>query len=594
MLAKEQLEVLQEVYSKENLDKGLFFLVRKFFAQHPFQSWDGVNGQNIVSLLNSKKTFNKTEMMMVSFAVFQNESILKAFLQSLPPAVYKLIGKLLFQQEIGDSEASAFLNEKIVKESSYDAELKREFYFFTAKMFRQYISYATSHTFFTLSLHPILKNLLLNYFPKPLYYNLIPIDEIPAPDFKFNAEPLIHQELPRLLSYQMQQNIKYNSSGRPADATLSKMQRVCTITEFYATDDADISKVRSMLMAGIVYRYSFNALTSNNADVIKDIFNNHHFKVNSPVFILQHLKGWQHFHSSAFHTNAEKKLQDVFRLIPIGKWLSFDNLLEYLNTRTIDIKPVTVSSAISHLTYDGMYTRGSIRIPEKKVVDYKTYEPMVKKAFVAGSVYLYAAFGLMEVAYNNVNTDILGDTYYSPYDGLRHVRLTPLGAYVLGITEKYEMVNFENANKLTFDEDSLIILGEGNLEVINVTLANYAERLATNRFRVTNANFLKDCKNYKDVSNKIALFKKTVGSKLPVKWENYFTELLTNAKAVKEKPSTLVFQLPENSKELHRCIAQDSVLKQLVLKAESYHILVENTNATKFKSRMKELGYMVE
>jgi hypothetical protein len=139
-----------------------------------------------------------------------------------------------------------------------------------------------------------------------------------------------------------------------------------------------------------------------------------------------------------------------------------------------------------------------------------------------------------------------------------------------------------------------MILAEGEAGVIDVMLANYAQKIASNRYRVTNSSFLKDCRNSKDVSNKIALFKKTVGSKLPANWESYFSELLTNAKAVKEKPETLVFQLPDNLKELHRCIAQDSVLKQLVLKAENYRILVENTNVTKFKSRMKELGYMVE
>ncbi len=45
MITKKQLEVLQEGYTKENLDKGLFFLARKFFVNHPFENWEGVNGQ---------------------------------------------------------------------------------------------------------------------------------------------------------------------------------------------------------------------------------------------------------------------------------------------------------------------------------------------------------------------------------------------------------------------------------------------------------------------------------------------------------------------------------------------------------------------
>jgi len=595
MFTKEQLDILQEAYTKDNLDKGLFFLAKKFFANHPVESWDGINVQNIISLLNSKKAFNKTEMLQVSFAVFQNEAILKAFLKSLPPSINKLIEKLLFQEEIVDSEASTFLNEEIVKQDGYHSELKREFYFFNVKGFRQYINYSTVQIFFILSLHPILKNLLINYFPKPLYYNLIPADEIPETDFRFNGEQLIHQELPRLLSYHMQQNIKYNASGRPADATLAKMQRICSITEFYPGNDAEIAKVRGMLMAGTLYAYSFNALTANNADVIKDIFNNHYLKLDLPVFILQQLKGWQNISSSDFYKNVEKKLQDVFRLLPSDKWISAENFLEYLNTRTIDIKPITFSSARNYLSYEGVYMRSeSVRIPDKKNIDYKTYDPMVKRAFVAGSDFLYAAFGLIEIAYNNINTSALGQTYFSGYDGLQYLKLTPLGAYVLGVSKDYENPNTEKVNKLTFDEDSLIILAEGDLDVINVTLANYTERLAANRYRLTNASFLKDCKNHKDIQNKIALFKSTVDKKLPTNWDDYFTHLLINSKAVKEKTQITTYQLPPDAKDLHRLIAQDNLLKQLILKAENYFILVANTDVTKFKGRMKELGYIVE
>ena len=593
MFTTEQLAILQESYTKDNLDKGLFYLSRKFFANHSFESWDSVNGQNIIALVNSKKTFTKTEMVLVSFAVFQNETILKAFLQFLPPSIYKTIEKLLFREEMGDEEISRFLNEEIAKTHSYTSELKRELYFFNVKEYRQYVNYSTSKASFILSLHPVLKNLLINFFPKPLYYNLLPIDEIPDTDFRFTAEALIHQELPRLLSYQMQQNIKYNSSGRPADATLTKLQRVCSIIEYYATDDVEIAKMRCMLLAGMLYEYSFKTLSANNADVIKDLFKNHYFKLNSPFFVLQQLKGWQHL-GSDLYKDAEKKLQDVFRLMPQDKWISAENLIEYLSTRTIDVKPVTLSAARNHLTYQGMYERVSIRIPEKVNVDYGTYDSMVKKAFITGTVSLYAAFGLMEIAYNNINTEALGKTYFSAYDGLKYFRLTPLGAYVLGVTNQYEAAETEKPNKLTFDEDSLIIVAEGDLDVINVTLANYAERLANNRFRVTNAHFLKDCKNTKDIQNKIALFKNTVGKNLPANWENYFSQLLNNAKVIKEKLQFITYQLPANEKELHRLIAQDNILKQLVLKAENYHILVANTEVAKFKNRMKELGYVIE
>lgn len=594
MITNQQLEVLLDVYTKDNLEKGLFFLARKFFVAHPFQSWGNVDGQNIIVILNSKKTYSKTDMLQVSFAVFQNETILKAFLKSLSPSVFKLIEKLLYREEMTEEEVSKFLDEDVTVSTGHRTELKREFYFFSVRTFVQYISFATSRNRFILFLPPVLKNLLSGYFPKPLYYNIIPLDEIPKTDFHFTGEALIQQELPRLLSYHMQQNIKYNTSGRPSDATLAKLQRTCNLTEYYITEDIEISKIRSMLLAGMLYQHSVKTLTVNNTGIIKDLFNNHYFKINTPVFILNQLKGWQHLHNSSFNKNAEKKLQDIFRLMPLDKWVSIENFHEYFPIHSIDIKPVSVAVARSNLTYQGMEKRGSIRIPQKKDIEYVTYDKMVKDAFITGSVFLYAAFGLMEIAYNNINTDALGQTYYSGYDGLQYFKLTPLGAYVLGLSPGYETTETEKANKLIFDEDSLIILAEGDLDVINVSLANYAERLASNRFRVTNDHFLKDCKNYKDIQNKITLFKNTIGKSFPPNWESYFIQLLNNSKVVKEKTQFVTYQLPAEVKELQRLIAQDSILKQLVLKAENYHILVANTEVTKFKNRMKALGYVIE
>ncbi len=90
------------------------------------------------------------------------------------------------------------------------------------------------------------------------------------------------------------------------------------------------------------------------------------------------------------------------------------------------------------------------------------------------------------------------------------------------------------------------------------------------------------------------MFKNTIGKKLPPFWENYFGELLSNSKAIKQQNQLTTFQLPADRKELHRLVAQDTLLKQIVLKAENYYILIANTDVAKFKSRMKELGFVVE
>ncbi|MEP7144784.1 MAG: hypothetical protein ABI707_18010, partial [Ferruginibacter sp.] len=149
-------------------------------------------------------------------------------------------------------------------------------------------------------------------------------------------------------------------------------------------------------------------------------------------------------------------------------------------------------------------------------------------------------------------------------------------------------------NKVQFSEDSLIILAEGDIGVLDVMLAGYAEKAGNNRYKVTHAHFLKDCRSKKDIDNKIGLFKKTISAKLPSYWEQQFKTWQENALKIHEDSTTLVFKIPPEAKELQRQIAQDPLLKTLILKAEQFYILVPANNVSKFKNRMKELGYLVE
>ena len=69
--------------------------------------------------------------------------------------------------------------------------------------------------------------------------------------------------------------------------------------------------------------------------------------------------------------------------------------------------------------------------------------------------------------------------------------------------------------------------------------------------------------------------------------------MLTKAEPVKPLTNVTVFALTGTDPALTRLLAQDTVLKTLVIKAEGYRILVDNGNVTRFKTRHSELGYLV-
>ncbi len=597
MLSKDKLTVLQEIYNKENLEKGLFALARKFYLHHTIDNWQDISARTILNKLTVKKTFTKPEMAEISFSVFSNSQVYKAFSLSLPQPLQTLIEKLLWRESISDSEANQLIKASVWEEKPLygrtSRDVKKEYYFFTVTSYGSFFSY-NSVPSFTLSLHPEFKKILVEFYPKPAHYNFIPLDNIPETRFRFSAEHSIMQELPRVISYYMQQAIKYSANGRPMEVTLAKMQKHCLINEYYGLQHESLSKIRTMLMAGLLYNYKAGSISNGNIEVLRDLFIKNYFKLYTSPFILQQLKGWGYLNEHACNANAEKNIQSVFKELPVNKWVSYTNLLELVESRLIDNSPIHATAVSNYLYYNETIKTDYSSFSDKRPIRLNEYNRLITEPFLKGSVFLYAAFGLIEIAYADINTSEFGKTFYSGYDGLMYFRLTPLGAYVLGLNESYDVPDSQQKNTLQFSDDSLIILAEGDTGVIDVMLANYTEKLAINRYRVTNTSFLKDCKNKKDVENKIALFKNTIGKKLPPFWENYFAEFLSNSKAIKQQNQITILQLPADRKELHRLVAQDAILKQIVLKAENYYILIANTNVAKFKSRMKELGYVVE
>ena len=171
-----------------------------------------------------------------------------------------------------------------------------------------------------------------------------------------------------------------------------------------------------------------------------------------------------------------------------------------------------------------------------------------------------------------------------------------MGAYIFGQKSSFQHETATvQKSKLSLSNDSLLIIADGEMTALtDKMLGAYSEKLGNTRYRVTSESFLKDCKTRKEIESKIALFKAAINSSIPTFWDKFFRELINNATAIKINKYVVTYTLLKDDKELHRLIAQDMELKQLVLKAEGFNLLVPVENLTKFKSRMKELGFVVE
>jgi hypothetical protein len=202
----------------------------------------------------------------------------------------------------------------------------------------------------------------------------------------------------------------------------------------------------------------------------------------------------------------------------------------------------------------------------------------VNTPVLAGHIYLLAAFGLMELAIREKAPPV-----YSYYDGLYACRLTELGAYILGLKADYTPPESSHETNLLFDENGPNILIDGNLALAGAMLDKYAVKVNENRYQFSPGKFLKDCKTQGDLASKIIFFKQTVGHELPPFWNDYLEQLNQNRTVINRQNNVVVYKLPAENKPLHRLIAQDNLLRPLIIKAEQFYIVIEKQGSVLYQ-----------
>lgn len=607
MLTNTQLENLTIAYTVDRLNTSQLPLVVNFFKKsistndlgNPFL-------KEAITLFDKTKTLKKAELTKICFSVLQDKAIFLSFLKAQSKWFGILLEKLLWKKSLNRQEVEEIIGESVffIRNLS-EITLFKELFFFNHNVTSSIESYYRRNASrqeildsmnLTLSLHPAYRAVIIDFFPKPDSYILKALPELEANKDRlvFNVETTILQEFPTLLGYYQQGNIKYSEKGKPALTGMKKVQRTLMLKEFY-DDFGTIHPIRTMLISGMIHAKSSKKANDSIPYIIKtmfvDLFQKERGNYDNSIcsFIFNQIKGINYY-SYEFRKEPLQLFWEIMQNIPQNGWINWENLKRHIDVQFLDICPLT-DGYLYKLHYEDP---AKSRWDTKMDINSSNKEIFLEHPFIKGCIYIFASFGLLEIAYKNIDTTKFGTTWFSEYDGLEAFKLTNLGAYVLGKTKTFEAPVFEDKNKLIFDEENLIIRAEGNVSLLGNLLSSYVEKISNNRFAFRPALFLKDCKSIKQIENKIALFRGSLNIKLPQYWEDQLQLMVSNARSVSEEKDYRVFKLKEGDKNLLRVIAQDETLKKLVVKAENYFVIVSKKNAVAFKNRLMALDYFVE
>lgn len=294
------------------------------------------------------------------------------------------------------------------------------------------------------------------------------------------------------------------------------------------------------------------------------------------------------------HRNTNRLMRSFERSLLTLKssmWVSIEQVL--YQTRCFFDHKTYVSILIQEPT---SYYNIGFKLRDKNADEPIKYDEIITRVTyqsIKSVLLAMASWGIIEIAYDPTTTGN-GPSYLT--DALRYVRLTNLGKYVFGKSKSYQLpATIVNTCKdFELNTDRLLIKVLNPNSKGSFALEKIATPITSQLYRTDFSVFLKECNTKDDIKKKIDLFKKYIANELPQIWEGFFNAMLERSNALKKvKTSYITRSIDAKDKELQDIIMHDPNIKQYILRAEGYVVLIEQAHLNDVNNILKTYGYTI-
>ncbi len=592
-------DVVNELYNADVLKRYYKYCVRQnIFHGDDFR----IDGKT-----TKIDKLKKAQLTCPLAKVFSSKDRFLPFLAKFPDEFQEILHTLVW--EGGEREAASLekrYNVNIIntkKKYSYGnpvQDIDEQFLLFQFRTQYAWGGYSGySHRYF-LALSEKLRAALKRYLPVPPESELLPVKERQKTDIVYENRDQIVTQLKLYYSYIVQGNLKYSkSTGKLLKSSLTQMKKYCNIQEFFHSKDKNLHYLKTNLIIDFFEGVHCD-VSADPVEMLKqrfqDFFQDTHDHSKKLYEFLYHLKGrYYEFNYRQREKRVRKNLKGLLKALPTGEWITIGNLEKYCLYQNIDIQ-VTTKTYENELYFNRKIQGRSYHRDERVYARGAYYKDATLVPFLKTMMFLFATFGLVDIAYDEPENEVLQErnlNYLSPFDGLRYVRLTELGAYVVGLKRRYTADIQEASASIELDPKRLILAVDGNDPLKVLTLEKIADKISANTYKVSYNSFLKECERKVDVQQKIELFHKHIATNPPENWKEFLDDVQKKINPLSDRQKMAVFKLKQN-KNLIALMARDDVLKKYILKAEEYHILIEDKHIPKVKKRLEEFGYFID
>lgn len=322
---------------------------------------------------------------------------------------------------------------------------------------------------------------------------------------------------------------------------------------------------------------------------VKYVFDN---ASNFSKLFLPHISGIKRDYDLTHNAHElMRSLQQSLLTLNSSMWISIEQLL-YL-TRCYFKHQARFSILIQEPT---SYYNIGFKLHDKNADEPIKYDEIITRVTyqsIKSVLLAMASWGIIEIAYDPTTTGN-GPSYLT--DALRYVRLTNLGKYVLGEAKSYQlpatMVNTRKDFELNTDRLLIKVLNPNSKG--NFALGKIATPITPQLYRTDFSVFLKECNTKDDIEKNIDLFKKYIANEPPQIWADFFNTMLERTNALKKvKTNYITRSIDAKDKELQDIIMHDPNIKQYILRAEGYVVLIEQAHLNDVNNILKTYGYTI-
>jgi hypothetical protein len=287
-------------------------------------------------------------------------------------------------------------------------------------------------------------------------------------------------------------------------------------------------------------------------------------------------------------------LYDGLSLCAPGRWLTVKELIRAMNSEGLDFEVVRYAWKLymGNSQYGGLDEFGG--------------QTMAKTRYVLAFLFEYAAtLGIIDVAYippDNALSDyptwdwgwsMDGGNFLSRYDGLMYIRLNPLGAFAMEMTDDYETAPAENRSVLTVlpNHDVVVTDAQALSPADKLFLEKTCQEKTSALWILTTHTLLEAAQNGTNIEDIKTFLKSRSAQPIPETVTTLLNDAKNRSSGLKYAGRTHLVACKDPV--LQKLVTTDTKLSKLCRPAGEKHIVIMPGKEKQFMSALVQLGYIV-